>query len=86
MPIPSAPRARLHLPTVHEPHPLSPPPVNPRFHAGGPFVFKFRQILLYCVLQFAVLIGMPMKPEEIRELLNNLNKPQIVRTVHKERN
>jgi hypothetical protein len=29
---------------------------------------------------------MPMKPEEIRELLNNLNKPQIVRTVHKERN
>lgn len=41
----------------------------------------FRRVLLCLVLQFGVMIGAPMRPEEIRELLYSMNRPKIVRNI-----
>ena len=39
---------------------------------------RLRLLLLCGVLQFGVLIGTPMPPERIRELLHQIHTPKIV--------
>jgi hypothetical protein len=38
---------------------------------------KLRTILLCAALEFGVLSGVPMRPEEIRALMNQINQPKL---------
>jgi hypothetical protein len=38
-------------------------------------------VLVCCVLEFGALIGLPMRPDEIEELMQTMNQPKIVRTI-----
>ena len=38
---------------------------------------RLRTVLLCVALEFGVLSGVPMRPEQIRELLNQLNQPKL---------
>ena len=52
--------------------------------AGREFVSIKRSLrtLVVCLpLAFGALTGMPMKPEEIEELMHNLNQPKITVTI-----
>ena len=44
-------------------------------HRPGPL----SRLLLCVFLQFGALAGLPMRPEEIRDLLRAMNQPKIVR-------
>ena len=41
----------------------------------------FRKLLLLMTLQMGVFLGAPMRPEEIRELLQQMTQPKITRTL-----
>lgn len=38
---------------------------------------KLRVLLACAALEFGVLIGAPMRPDEIRELMHQMNQPQL---------
>jgi hypothetical protein len=38
---------------------------------------KLRTIFMCAALELGVLSGVPMRPEEIRSLMNQINKPQL---------
>jgi hypothetical protein len=38
---------------------------------------RLRTIMLCVALEFGVLSGVPMRPEQIRELMNQLNQPKL---------
>jgi hypothetical protein len=38
---------------------------------------RFRTIFLCAVLELGALAGVPMRPEEIRELLQTMNQPKV---------
>ena len=40
-------------------------------------VKRLRTVFLCLTLEVGVLIGVPMRPEQIRELLNQLNQPKL---------
>ena len=42
---------------------------------------RLRTILVCMVLEWSALIGMPMRPEEIVDLMRTMNAPKIVRTI-----
>ena len=41
----------------------------------------FRKLLLLMTLQAGVFLGVPMRPEEIRELLKQMTQPKIAHTL-----
>ena len=42
---------------------------------------RLAKILLFAVLEIGAVIGVPMDPRKIEELLNLMNRTEIVRTV-----
>jgi hypothetical protein len=46
---------------------------------------RLRTILCCAVLEMGVLLGVPMRPEQIRELMHDLSVPRIARTIPDER-
>ena len=38
---------------------------------------RLRTILVCSMLEFAALVGMPMRPEEIEELMRQMNQPKL---------
>jgi len=42
---------------------------------------RLRTILVCAVLEWSALIGMPMRPEEIVELMQTMNTPRVVHTI-----
>jgi hypothetical protein len=45
---------------------------------------KFRQILLGMALGAGLLMGVPMRPDEIQELLAQTNQPRMVHVLREE--
>ena len=45
---------------------------------------KFRTLLLCMALGLGSLIGVPMRPEQIQELMQTLNQPKVARTIPQE--
>jgi hypothetical protein len=45
---------------------------------------RLRTIACCVVLQAATLIGVPMRPEQVADLMRSLNQPKIARTTPKE--
>jgi hypothetical protein len=43
-----------------------------------PWRQRLRTIFLCAALEFAALTGVPMRPEEIRELMQTMNQPKVV--------
>ena len=41
---------------------------------------RLRTIFCCLVLEWGALTGVPMRPEEIRELMQSLNKPKLAQT------
>jgi hypothetical protein len=41
------------------------------------FKQRWRALLVCSALQFGVLVGAPMRPEEIRELMHRMNQPKL---------
>lgn len=46
---------------------------------------RLRTVLVCAVLEFGAMIGLPMRPEEIEELMHTMKQPTIVRTTPDER-
>lgn len=46
---------------------------------------RLRTALCCAVLQVGVVIGVPMRPEQIQELMRDLSAPRIARTIPAER-
>jgi hypothetical protein len=42
---------------------------------------RLRTILVCAVLEWSALIGMPMRPEEIVDLMQTMNTPRVVHTM-----
>ena len=42
---------------------------------------RFRTLLVCTMLEFAALIGTPMRPEEIARLMRSMNQPQLARVI-----
>jgi hypothetical protein len=42
---------------------------------------RLRTILVCVVLEWSALIGMPMRPEEIVDLMQTMNTPRVVHTI-----
>lgn len=42
---------------------------------------RLRTILMYAMLEYAALMGSPMRPEEIQELLRTMNQPRLTHVV-----
>ena len=45
---------------------------------------RLAKILLFAVLEVGALVGVPMSPRQIEELLNLMNRTEIVQTVKRE--
>ena len=45
---------------------------------------RLRTILVCSMLEFAALLGLPMRPEEIEELMRTMNQPKLARTIPNE--
>jgi hypothetical protein len=43
------------------------------------------KVLLFGMLQVGVLAGVPITPEKIEEIMEVMNRVQVVRVIHKER-
>jgi len=41
---------------------------------------RMRTLLCCTILEFGALFGIPMRPEQIRDLLHSLNQPKMART------
>ena len=46
---------------------------------------RLRTVACCVVLQVATLIGMPMRPEQVQELMHSLNQPKLARTTPQEK-
>jgi len=46
---------------------------------------RLRTVFVCCVLEFGALIGLPMRVEEIEELMHTMNQPKIAHTIPVER-
>ena len=46
---------------------------------------RLRTILVCSMLEFAALCGLPMRPEEIEELMHTMNQPKLAHTIPDER-
>ena len=42
---------------------------------------RLRTILVCAVLEYAALVGSPMRPEEIQELMRNMNQPKLAQVI-----
>jgi hypothetical protein len=42
---------------------------------------KFRRILLVGAIGLALLMGTPMRPDEIEELIHQMNQPKVAHTL-----
>jgi len=42
---------------------------------------RVRTVVVCVVLEFGALIGSPMRPEEIKELMQTLNQPKVTHTI-----
>jgi hypothetical protein len=42
---------------------------------------RLRTLLVCVMLQFGALLGMPMRPGEIQELMHSMNQPKVVHTL-----
>jgi hypothetical protein len=49
---------------------------------GGPVSVKHRLRTVFCcaVLEIGALMGVPMRPEQVRDLMQTLNEPKIAQT------
>ncbi len=45
---------------------------------------RLRTILMCAMLEYAALIGSPMRPEEIEKLLRTMNQPKLAHVVPEE--
>ena len=43
------------------------------------------KVLLFAALEAGALMGVPMNPKQIEELMEVMNRVQVVRVIHKER-
>jgi hypothetical protein len=43
------------------------------------------KVLLFAVLEAGALMGVPMNPKQIEEVMEVMNRVQVVRVIHKER-
>jgi hypothetical protein len=43
------------------------------------------KVLLFAALEAGALAGVPMNPKQIEELMEVMNRVQVVRVIHKER-
>lgn len=46
---------------------------------------RLRTILMCAMLEYAALMGCPMRPDEIEELLWTMNKPKLTHVVEEEK-
>lgn len=46
---------------------------------------RLRTILVCAMLEYAALVGSPMRPDEIEELLRTMNQPKIAHVVTNEK-
>ena len=45
---------------------------------------QLRTILVCAMLEFAALVGVPMRPEEIQELMRQMNQPKLAHVLRDE--
>ena len=45
---------------------------------------RLRTLLVCAVLELGVLTGAPMRPDEIRELMNQINQPKVAHVLRSE--
>lgn len=45
---------------------------------------RLRTMLVCSMLEFAALLGLPMRPEQIEELMRTMNQPKVARTIPNE--
>ena len=45
---------------------------------------RLRTVLMCLVLEVGVLTGVPMRPDEIRELMNQMNQPKLAHVLRSE--
>lgn len=45
---------------------------------------RLRTILVCSMLEFAALLGLPMRPEEIEALMRTMSQPKVARTIPNE--
>ena len=50
-----------------------------------PLSSRLRTILMCAMLEYAALMGSPMRPDEIEELLRTMNKPTVAHVVTDEK-
>ena len=41
---------------------------------------RLRTVVCCAILQFGAVFGIPMRPEQIRELMHTLNQPKVAQT------
>ena len=46
---------------------------------------RLRTILMCAMLEYAALMGSPMRPEEIEELLRTMNQPKLAHVITEEK-
>ena len=46
---------------------------------------RLRTVLCCSVLQIGALLGAPMRPEQIQELMRSLNAPKVAHTIRREK-
>lgn len=46
---------------------------------------RLRTILVCAMVEYAALVGSPMRPDDIQELLRTLNQPKVVHVVTDEK-
>lgn len=55
-------------------------PVAKRERLTSAIAGRLRTILCCAVLQMGILVGVPMRPEQIRDLMQSLNQPKLAQT------
>ena len=45
---------------------------------------RLRTILVCSILEFAALVGLPMRPEDIQELMRTMNQPTLAHVIPEE--
>ncbi len=45
---------------------------------------RLRTLLVCAMLEYAAMIGSPMRPEEIQELMRQMNQPTLAHTLREE--
>lgn len=47
---------------------------------------KFRKLFLLAVIEFAVLAGAPVRPEQVEEFLHQMNRPKLAHVLKEQAN